>query len=315
MEYFAFGETFIEEHKNSNNSPYKFNGKELDEESGLYYYGARYYDPRISIWASVDPLIYDGTYLAEKHNNGFLNSFNHSSYSYCYQNPVNYYDPNGKQVHFAKKPAFTYDSGFSQFPKEDSTWKDRLNYALWHKKGEAAVATYFLFEGGLAYLHYLGGSGKEHTFDLDDYLSDDKSGVQLKANIIQIAKANAQKVLPDGGSEAYYSQGFQAAFGGDFPYPESENWQKAIGAFNVYYKSEVSATKNKNGSVTYKMLLTIYGEDKYNFNPGQSDIATGTSDNVNGRFEVVGLAKEFMQHGTYTEKIEWTTKVPQKKKP
>jgi RHS repeat-associated protein len=39
---------------------YKFNGKELDEETGLYYYGARYYDPRISIWLSVHP-------LAERH--------------------------------------------------------------------------------------------------------------------------------------------------------------------------------------------------------------------------------------------------------
>src|SRR5699024_2723702 len=42
MEYLPFGETLIEEHKNSNNSPYKFNGKELDDETGNYYYGARY---------------------------------------------------------------------------------------------------------------------------------------------------------------------------------------------------------------------------------------------------------------------------------
>jgi RHS repeat-associated protein len=80
-EYFAFGETFIEEHLSSHNSPYKFNGKELDEESGLYYYGARYYDPRISIWASVDPLaeIFSGR----------------SPYEYCFSNPINLTDPTG----------------------------------------------------------------------------------------------------------------------------------------------------------------------------------------------------------------------------
>jgi len=33
-----------------------FNGKELDEETGLYYYGARYYDARTSVWQSVDPM-------------------------------------------------------------------------------------------------------------------------------------------------------------------------------------------------------------------------------------------------------------------
>jgi len=31
-------------------TPFKFNGKELDAETGYYYYGARYYDPKISIW-------------------------------------------------------------------------------------------------------------------------------------------------------------------------------------------------------------------------------------------------------------------------
>ena len=82
MEYFAFGETFVEEHKNSHNSPYKFNGKELDEESSLYYYGARYYDPRISIWGSVDP-------LAEKYPSW-------SPYNYCFSNPIKLVDPNGE---------------------------------------------------------------------------------------------------------------------------------------------------------------------------------------------------------------------------
>jgi len=37
-------------------NPYKFNAKELDSETGLYYYGARYYNPRLSIWYGVDPL-------------------------------------------------------------------------------------------------------------------------------------------------------------------------------------------------------------------------------------------------------------------
>ena len=79
MEYFAFGETFIEEHKNSHNSPFKYNGKELDEESGLYYYGARYYDPRISIWASVDPLVEQTM----------------DAFGYCFQNPIRLIDPTG----------------------------------------------------------------------------------------------------------------------------------------------------------------------------------------------------------------------------
>ncbi|WP_374541771.1 RHS repeat-associated core domain-containing protein [Flavobacterium sp.] len=48
----------IEQHSYSGDytNRYKFNGKELDEETGFYYYGARYYNPKFSIWLSVDPL-------------------------------------------------------------------------------------------------------------------------------------------------------------------------------------------------------------------------------------------------------------------
>jgi hypothetical protein len=43
--------------------PFRFTGKELDEETGLYYYGARYLDPRVSRWLSADPAM--GDYIPE----------------------------------------------------------------------------------------------------------------------------------------------------------------------------------------------------------------------------------------------------------
>lgn len=55
---------------------YKFNGKELDSETRMYYYGARYYTPELSIWLSVDP----------KSDN----APNFSPYSYCFQNPPDF---------------------------------------------------------------------------------------------------------------------------------------------------------------------------------------------------------------------------------
>ena len=54
IEYVPFGEIFIEERNNTWNTPYLFNAKEFDEETGLYYYGARYYEPRLSLWMSTD---------------------------------------------------------------------------------------------------------------------------------------------------------------------------------------------------------------------------------------------------------------------
>jgi RHS repeat-associated protein len=79
--YLPFGEEFVEQHTDWD-SPFKFNAKELDAETGLYYYGARSYDPKSSVWLGVDP-------MAEKY------PF-HSSYNYCLGNPIRFMDPNGE---------------------------------------------------------------------------------------------------------------------------------------------------------------------------------------------------------------------------
>lgn len=100
VEYVPFGEVFIEERNNTWNTPYLFNGKELDEETGLYYYGARYYNPRVSQWLSVDPPIFD-VYLDGLHNRGVYNSRNLGVYMYTYNNPVTLIDPNGLQTRYS----------------------------------------------------------------------------------------------------------------------------------------------------------------------------------------------------------------------
>ena len=52
-EYYHFGETSFGSYGKKR---YRFCGKEKDEESGLYYYGARYYSPWTCRFVSVDPL-------------------------------------------------------------------------------------------------------------------------------------------------------------------------------------------------------------------------------------------------------------------
>ena len=120
IEYVPFGEVFIDELgltrksaaagkancNNTWNTPYRFNdcanegrgklactmpsaancrvelnAKEFDEETDLYYYGARYMDPQNSMWLGVDP-------LTEKYPNL-------TGYCYTNNNPVKYIDPTG----------------------------------------------------------------------------------------------------------------------------------------------------------------------------------------------------------------------------
>ena len=60
IEYTPYGELWIEETAPGvDKLPFRFTGKELDEETGLYYYGARYLDPKYSRWLSGDPAITD----------------------------------------------------------------------------------------------------------------------------------------------------------------------------------------------------------------------------------------------------------------
>jgi RHS repeat-associated protein len=62
------------------NNRWKFTGKELNEETGLYYFGARFYNPVTSLWLSVDPLVEETM----------------DAYGYVHQNPITMVDPDGK---------------------------------------------------------------------------------------------------------------------------------------------------------------------------------------------------------------------------
>jgi len=64
---------------------YRFSGKERDVETGLYYFGARYYAVWLGRWTSSDPA-------------GFVSGLN--LYRYCSNNPINLHDPNGKKEKF-----------------------------------------------------------------------------------------------------------------------------------------------------------------------------------------------------------------------
>jgi len=79
--YIPYGEIFVEQRNGSWSSPYLFNAKELDEETGLYYYGARYLDPTNAAWLSVDPL--------------FEKYVGMTPYGYCAGNPIGFIDPTG----------------------------------------------------------------------------------------------------------------------------------------------------------------------------------------------------------------------------
>lgn len=51
------------------------------------------------------------------------------------------------------------------------------------------------------------------------------------------------------------------------------------------------------------ITITYTMEDMYNFNKGMFDMASGTPDDVNGRFSELGWAKEFKTYGSFSRSI------------
>jgi RHS repeat-associated protein len=81
--YDSFGNIVHENVVTNTGNFYTYTGREVDSESGLYFYRFRYYDPTTGRFLSEDPL-------------GFVDSFN--LYPYVRNNPTNYIDPWGLQL-------------------------------------------------------------------------------------------------------------------------------------------------------------------------------------------------------------------------
>jgi RHS repeat-associated protein len=95
MQYFPSGEPWVDQRSNTERLPYLFSSKELDQETGLYYFGARYYDPRVGLWTSADPASTE--YLDGQIGiGGVYDPINLSTYSYTRHNPLRFIDPTGE---------------------------------------------------------------------------------------------------------------------------------------------------------------------------------------------------------------------------
>ena len=134
IEYTPYGETWVEKTSNTGLEwlPYKFTAKELDEarrelafRHGIYYYGARYLDPKYSMWISTDPAL--GEYIpkapideeAKRYNQnlpgmgGVFNHINGNLYHYAANNSVRYIDPDGRS-------SWVKNESFGLIPKQEN---------------------------------------------------------------------------------------------------------------------------------------------------------------------------------------------------
>ena len=116
--YAPFGEITTEYNVNFGNNTipkYSFNAKELDEETGFYYYEARYYNPPTFI--SRDPLMSEKPWL--------------TPYHYCSNNPIGRVDPSGMSDDWYQNA-----DGTAAFWKEGNAQTVESNGETFHNIGE-----------------------------------------------------------------------------------------------------------------------------------------------------------------------------------
>ena len=105
-EYATFGATSYQNNTSAFPISNRYTGQIEDDETGLYYYGARYYDPQLGRFIQPD------TEVPSASNSQTLNRF-----SYCGNNPLNLTDPSGHSSFFgsigkALGAAFSHPSGW-----------------------------------------------------------------------------------------------------------------------------------------------------------------------------------------------------------
>ena len=106
--YNAWGESLYHWSSSSTNSwssPYRLNSKELDSETGMHYYGARYHHPKLSVWMSVDPLAHQTL----------------EAYQFTGNNPIYYIDPDGR-TEYPSYAAYKKALGNKALSRQDM-WK------------------------------------------------------------------------------------------------------------------------------------------------------------------------------------------------
>jgi RHS repeat-associated protein len=117
---------------------FKFNGKELDEENGMYYFEARYQSPPVFISRDV---------MFEKYPTL-------SPYSYCANNPLRYIDPTGKIIDVSALTA----SERELYEKQIATLKKSKLFATYYTHLEKSQNVYTIHSGSGK-----GGSGSFET--------------------------------------------------------------------------------------------------------------------------------------------------------
>lgn len=220
-----------------------------------------------------------------------------------------------------QRPNISHDDGFlGRFPSRPPSAADRTAFAKWLATLEGSEAlcnpqtgrmlppcSYEdLSDANAAYRHFLFGNGEDRHIDYERFIAGDPTGKQLLEKLLKDFQHHVGLIARDRVSFSVTSEPYSIGLGGFVGYPETANWQKALGGHVVWVSADVQVSVDREQKLRYQADVLVHMEDRYNFNPGQQDVATGIPDSENGRFEITGLAKQYTNYGKITRRISWS---------
>ena len=113
-EYYPYGSTSYQAVASEARKPkrYRYAAKERDEETGLAYFGARYYAPWIGRWTAVDPAVLQARGHPENDQSvAAMVNVHASPFAYCSADPINRVDPGGSLDYYNKEGEYLGNDG------------------------------------------------------------------------------------------------------------------------------------------------------------------------------------------------------------
>ena len=278
--YNAWGESlhhWTSSSTNSWSSPYRLNSKELDSETGMHYYGARYHHPKLSVWMSVDPLAHQTL----------------EAYQFTGNNPIALIDPDGNSTHTDAEGnvVAVYEDGYLGVYMHDdlSDW-DKNSILLREGEGITLMGhtlyeKSFMNDNGVAVGKIEFGSTKAQ-----DWLNRNERSIQLLADPMRLGNLKTRLLYAaNAGSGDLYdykssvagstyegsqiSDGVYASardvgnyFAGSVARITNQNKKDFLvtaGAFNLHGNNKLDLLMNLNRYKTQAAQIPVtYGEDE-----------------------------------------------------
>jgi RHS repeat-associated protein len=272
-EYDAFGNTLVKTGSMADVFRHRFSTKYYDPETGLYYYGYRYYCPILRRWLNCDPLGEEGG----------LNL-----YAFCVNNPLNKWDYWGMSAYWDNYPKYTQRDATGN-PIADANSYETT--AVWQMVGGRLLWEHLIDEKEENYYNScalrvsisLNKSGKTiGKNDGADWNFNKKADKDVNKNGVQVVKGQLLKAHPDE-NQRYFIRASQVPvfFDKSFPNVEKLTWknqEEAQKHKNCIEKNDAEAYFFAKGSINHAGMIKKGYKDPYyqNYTTGQIWVITGS---------------------------------------